>query len=264
MLVVKALLSYHWGFSVRKPFFSAQQPTFRVPPPTTLMGALARAFASASGWPETFRSNGGLFSSAARLYRACPWATAAIVDENVLPSVGPVETRDVMRAVIAHYLRRENVEPGAVMFAPQPHGKVYAPGFKLLAAFLFTDDGEAREASRLAWSICAVGCKESLVSVEDVRLLSLDRVSDRLVETRFYFEKALARKGPATGFIEEDMTMPSSEHYQVARVKVNVETCIVPLGPVRVEVAEDKALVLRDEEGDCYIISKDRVGGLGA
>jgi len=258
-MVVKVLFSYHWGFSVRKPFFSAQQPTFRAPPPTTLIGSLARAFAVARRWPEAFEEDGRLYSTAARLYKVCPWATAALIDENVIPSIGPVETRDAIRAVIAHYLRRENIKPSVALFAPQPHGKVYAPSFKLLASFIFTDEAEAREASRLAWSIPAVGCKESLVSVKDVRLLKAEEIVEELVKTRYYFEKSLARRYPATGFMEEDMTMPSTEHYQLARVKVNVETCIVPLRPIRVEVIRNKAMILKDEEGDYYILNKGRV-----
>jgi len=253
MKAVKVELEYHWGFSIRRPYLSASEPSLKIIPPTSLIGALSRGLAYLNGWSEVVERENKYYSSAIRILNKCKWATMALKG-TFLPGIGLVETRDILRAVIAHYQRRENIEPGAVMFAPQLHGRVYAPSLRVCAVYIVEDD-YLTEVSRATWGILALGCKESLVSVEDVKVVGLEESKERIVETRFLFERKLIKSVKRGDYMEDTGSIPTPLHYQLASVKREATTYILPLRRIEVEVATE-GLVLKDEEGDKYIVSE--------
>ena len=65
ILRVKAGLS--WGFMIHVPFQTASPQPIPYPPPTTLVGALAAAYARWKDYPETLLFNGRPYSFAVRL-----------------------------------------------------------------------------------------------------------------------------------------------------------------------------------------------------
>jgi len=255
-VVVEALL--HWGYSVKRPVFSAAQPALRVPSPTTFLGALARSKAYIDKLPEVVGGEKP-YSSTVELLDVVPWASMALVDEDyVNPVTGLIETHDILRAVIAPYLRRENVYPGSPMlFGPQPHGKIYAPGMRVEVVYLV----RRGDVLRYAYGIMALGSKESIVSVSSAREVDVEEAGG-VVETRFYFPRRLASKVEGN-YLTETLSSPHRDHYAVAEVKdlyVNWEEYVVPIRPVRV-TPSGEAAVLRDSEERVLLVPREVVEG---
>jgi len=249
---------------VKRPVFSASQPALLVPPPTALVGALARAASYFHGWPEVIRDGSIMRSSACFLLDRIRWAATALVDERFVgPLLGLVETRDLTRALIAPYQRTDNVYPGSpLLFGVQPHGKVYAPSMKVAALFLATDERVADYAR----CILSVGSKESVTSVDEVAVSRAEVFDAREVETRYYFPSNLAEvlPDPEGGrAVRELLSLPDASHYELARAKdlrANLREFVVPLDRVRVRLAEDAVAVL-DPEGEVVVVPKRVVEG---
>jgi CRISPR-associated protein Cas5a/b/c len=267
LYAVKALLEFHWGYSVKRPIFSAAQPALLVPPPTALLGALARAASYLRGWPEVVQDGSAMRSSASLLLGSVRWAALALVDERFAgPLLGPVETRDLTRALIAPYQRADNIYPGSpLLFGVQPHGKVYAPSMRAAALFLATDESVADYAR----CILSVGSKESLVSVDEVKLAEVKTARAAEVETRYYFPSDLGEVLPGSGgagegrAVRELLSLPDLSHYELARVKdlgANWREFVVPLGRVRVKLAEGAVAVL-DPDGEAAVVPRRVVEG---
>ncbi|RLF07332.1 MAG: type I-A CRISPR-associated protein Cas5 [Thermoprotei archaeon] len=263
MKLLKILAELHWGYAIRRPVFSAAQPTVRAPPPTTLLGALARAYTTIKQIPEITTQGGRLFSSTIKLLEICPWATLALIDERLInPVIGPIETHDILKAVIAPYLRRENVYPGsAMLYGPQPHGKIYAPSMNVTLAY-FVQDEYADELMRSAYGIVALGCKEAVVSIKEVHLVDFTEIHERMVKTAFYFPKK-AGIPLSGGYVMDLFTLPKAEHFELAKVKdlsKLSEEFIIPLGSIEVQVSHEAAVV-KDAEGDVLLIPREVMRG---
>ena len=203
--ILSVELAYHWGFWARPPIFSARQPTMTVPPPTTLVGALARGLvnlARAEGRhvPEWARKDGEyVVPLAAELsrgieavyYRVISGVVTALVDKN--------------RVFQAPYVREGNVlEDPSQMFAVRDLGKAYAPGVRAEAAFLIDLEvvkglGGPQRLIAAAHSITRIGPAEGVVAVTKAELTPLDEcregVNDR--EPCPYFP------------LKEDMELPT-------------------------------------------------------
>lgn len=268
LYAVRALLEFHWGYSVKRPLFSASQPALLVPPPTTLLGALARAAAYFHGWPETIQEGQALYSSARLLLEKIRWAAAALVDERFVgPLLGPAETRDLTRALIAPYQRADHAYPGSPMlFGVQPHGKVYAPSMRVAVFFLATDE----KVGDYARCILSVGSKESVVSVDGVEVSEVRVVGAHEVETCYYFPSDLGDVLQSPGNAEkrralrELLSIPDVSHYELARVKdleANWREFVVPLGRVRVRLASERAAAVLDPEGEVVVVPRWVVEG---
>ena len=258
LLVVKAVVEFHWGYSIKRPAFSAAQPALLVPPPTTLLGALAKAAASLKGWPEAFAAapGGALYSSAARILELVPWAALALRDERfVSPLLGIFETRDITRALIAPYLRRANVRPDSpFLFAVQPHGKVYAPSMRADVLFL----ARSREVGEWALGLQSLGSKEGVVSTLDVEVAEArPRGASGAVETSYYFPSRLRRLASGSA-AREVLSMPSREYYRLGEVRdvaSESEEFVVPLGRVAVTPSPDAA-VIEDPSGEAVLVPR--------
>jgi CRISPR-associated protein Cas5a/b/c len=267
LYAVRALLELHWGYSVKRPLFSASQPALLVPPPTALLGALARAAAYFHGWPEAIQDGLALYSSARLLLERVRWAAAALVDERFIGPLGPVETRDLTRALIAPYLRTDHAYPGSPMlFGVQPHGKVYAPSMRVAVLFLATDE-KVRDYARC---ILSIGSKESVVSVDGVEVSEVRVAEASEVETRYYFPSDLGEilqspEGAEGGrAVRELLSIPDVPHYELARVRdlrANSREFVVPLERVRIRLAGGAAAVL-DPEGEVAVVPKWVVEGV--
>ncbi|RLF03498.1 MAG: type I-A CRISPR-associated protein Cas5 [Thermoprotei archaeon] len=258
LLAVRAVIEFHWGYSVKRPVFSAAQPAHIVPPPKPLLGAFARVIASVRRWPEAFIEEDALYSTAARLLDEILWAALALIDERFIsPLLGLVETRDVIRALIAPYQRRNNIYPGSpFLFGIQPHGKVYAPSMRALATFLVRSE----EAAYLAYALQCMGSRESIISVYEIEVGEARPLRQSEVETLYYFP---ARLGSVErgAFMRELLSAPNKDHYLLGRVHdvaANWEEYIVPLEPVSV-APSPRAAVVADPAGTPLIVPRDVV-----
>ncbi len=166
-IYVTVLLEAQWGWSVRVPGASVGGASLPLPPPSTLVGALASPLARMLGWGETIVEKGVVYSSTLKLVRHLEAAGARIVDGVA------AFFSDPLKAVNIPYLRPQNRLNENMWFSLQAMGAYSAPSVKLEATLVFKDtlleegvDEKTLEAA--AWSISRIGCKEGLVHVSSV------------------------------------------------------------------------------------------------
>lgn len=272
LLAIKVEIEFHWGYSVKRPIFSASQPALLVPPPTSLVGALAGAAGYANGWPEAFQQGpltrkgrrgfitSEFYSSAARILKEVAWASLALTDSRFIgPLIGIAETRDIIRSLIAPYQRRTHVYPGSkTLFGVQPHGKIYVPSMR--AHLLYLAKGE--EVVRWARTIGRIGSKESIVSVVDAEIGEA-RILDGVehVRTQYYFPARLGEVMEKGGFLREVLSVLKESHYRLATVQdigIMWEEFIVPLKRVCVRPSDD-AVALEDPSGEHLLVPREVV-----
>ncbi len=175
---------FHWGFWARAPIFSARQPTMSLPPPTTLVGALARGVAQlarARGVPvpEVILRGGVYEVPLAPDIAKCIAAVYYRVLEGVVTTAV-----DKTRYFQAPYIRGENLEDRSQWFGVRDVGKAYAPGVTAEAAFLIDADCplKPKELAVAAHSITRIGPAEGVVAVERVSFTPLEECKDGLNE----------------------------------------------------------------------------------
>ncbi|QIW22819.1 type I-A CRISPR-associated protein Cas5 [Sulfolobus sp. S-194] len=173
MIYSKVFLKLHWGFYVSYPEASKAKPSFYLPPPTTLIGALS--YGKYRGIDtKAFKGKAG--SPALELKVK---AAASFSDEFV-----GGYTEDIIRSVIMYFQRRERRGDPKFRYGVVPTGKIYAPN--QIVKVVYVAEMEKEELERLSWSITRLGCKECLVSVEDVEIGEAKMVKGK-VRTSYYF-----------------------------------------------------------------------------
>lgn len=246
--VLRVVLELHWGYSVKHPLFSAAQPSFRFLPPTSLIGSLAFAVASREGWVEVLVDGSDLYSYTAKLMDDIPWVAYRFL--NIDP-VYVIETRDLVRTLVAMYVRKNHVYPGSpYLWAVQAHGKIYVPSI-LIEVLYVIRDGTADKLFKYAWGITRVGTKESLASVKSVELLSAEIEDSTTVSTAFSFARSLAE--PVEGnYMVARLPIPDREWYRLSVIRDPspfLDEHILPRTVVKAKVTERGATL--------------RVGGVG-
>jgi len=165
--LVLAKTKVFWGYSIKYPTQTAAQDSIPIPPPTTALGALAAAYAKYLKLPETLIAGGRIYSTAAKLLLdgIVKYATSALITPVA------VKHSDVTRNIMLIYQRHRESK---YHFAAQAMSKVYATSIKnqLVLAYVVRDD-QAELISKIAWGITAVGCKEGLVSVNEVAVYNI-------------------------------------------------------------------------------------------
>ncbi|QKR00723.1 type I-A CRISPR-associated protein Cas5 [Metallosphaera tengchongensis] len=178
----KVRLKLHWGFSVSVPLAAKAKPSFFLPPPSTLKGALSfskyRGVDTVGG-----RSPASEFEDVL--------AFARFSDDTVASY-----SEDVVRNVVLLFQRPERREDRTYWFNIVPTGKVLSPAGEIVSVFV-TNKFTKKELEDMGWSIMRLGSKEGLVSVEEVETGEAKAVSGK-VSTKYYF--------PATAAVEESHT----------------------------------------------------------
>jgi CRISPR-associated protein Cas5 subtype I-A len=164
---------FSWGYTVRPPGPSAGGPSLPLPPPSTLIGALAAGVARLLGWGEVVveapaggRGRGSRVSVASSAWRLARHALAAGARLQ-----GPVALwQDVVRYSTLPYQTPGNLADPAQWFGAQNFGLAMAPGAVLDMVVVF-DDSIADEGvtpgvlGAAAASIQRLGGREGLVHV---------------------------------------------------------------------------------------------------
>ncbi|MCY0860746.1 MAG: type I-A CRISPR-associated protein Cas5a [Sulfolobaceae archaeon] len=171
-LYSKVTLKLHWGFSVSYPSVSKSKPSFLLPPPSTLKGALS--FGKYRGKDVI----NGKYSPAKEFEDMLAYARYS--DDTVASY-----SEDVVRNLVMYFQRPERRAERRYWFNIVPTGKVISPSGKIIAVFI-TDQLSREELEKLSWSIVRLGSKESIVSVEEVEIGEAKPISSR-VKTRYYF-----------------------------------------------------------------------------
>jgi len=213
---LRVIIEFHWGYSIKYPMFSASQPSFKFPPPTTLLGALSASLVYCEEATEVFADGDRLYSYAAKILDVAPWVTFRFTGIEDLGFL--LETRDLTRTLIAQYVRSDNVYPlSPYVWAVQTHGKIYAPTIALDVVYLAREEATKRIA-RCAWGITRVGTKESIVSVRSIDILDVKLATGETVETQYSFNRALAE--PIAGeYVTSRLPVPDREWFRLGEVR---------------------------------------------
>ncbi len=251
----------HWGFSSKTPLATAAQPTFKLPPPTTLLGALA--YAINYGGPEVEISGNILRSPVTKLFNYIPWITMRTIHPDNPGLL--VETLDINRVSLVLGIRAQNIKEPLDIWGIQPHGKIVFPCMEIEAIYFVKSD-RVEEVARAAWGIVRIGTRESLASVRSVEVRSLRMIS--IAEIEIIHVTPLNLISTISGelgknYIEVDLPRYDQRWFEYSLTKNPYELLtryIVPITKLRVKPSTSAA-VLSDDRGTNYIVPIDIVRG---
>ena len=130
-IALKVEGEFHWGFSVRLAGASAAARSYLVPPPTTLLGALARNLFTT----EALMIKGRVTSSTINLLRAVKVATFKYLEGKEFFSL-PVPFIDIIRTSRIPYLRTTHRREKERWFGVSGFGRIYAPSSKFNVLYI--------------------------------------------------------------------------------------------------------------------------------
>ena len=173
MILLRMFFKFHWGFWARPYIFTARQPTMTVPPPTMLVGALARGLAEvkrARGrWVPEYAREGG------RYYVPLAYELARCVERVYfrLWSGGVSAAADKTRVFQGPYIRSENLRDPSQWFGVRDVGKAYAPGAEAEFAALIREGCPIGldELEAAAHAVTRLGPAEGLIAVSRAEYL---------------------------------------------------------------------------------------------
>jgi len=198
---LKVTGEFHWGYSIRAVSESAAAHPYMVPPPSTLIGALSYGLTRVRGLSECTNIEGKLASRTLEAYSIVSWATFGLQDERKEMAIVAHGYSDPVRLFRLPYQRgaRHEWAQRDMWFGVAAHGKTYYPtgGFKILYLIRKREaeeilGGDYQEILlRSCASICRLGSREGLVSIESVELSEdLQRINPP-ARTSLYFPARL-------------------------------------------------------------------------
>jgi len=154
-----------WGYSIRTYPASATQASLPIPPPTSVVGAVAHAYGTVESIHKEYCSlNGDILSFAAQFVEdfGVKYAGVCLLDKMAVPTLQTIRffTMPVRapRITIEEFARHRKV---AEMFAPVQLGYMAYPGGQLTLILL----SEKQVPYNVLWSLSRIGSKESAVEV---------------------------------------------------------------------------------------------------
>jgi len=209
MLGIRVEGSFHWGFWVRIPNTSKVQPSLQIPPPTTLIGALA--------YPLFRRVDKGEVEAIKKDQKEGVASFVKLLDDTIITCsiylVGKAYyIEDSSKYITLSFQRksvdkrnREEVKLGGRRYLPRYRsgtiktGKVIYPDGMAVIAYLLNLEKLTRlfgkdireEIENAAWQITRVGSKESIFSVNNVETKEMPPLKGDFV-TKFYFPATAA------------------------------------------------------------------------
>ena len=222
-LIIKA--EYHWGYWIRVPYSSKLQSSLPLPPPTTLLGALASSLVRGGflKGPDGGKLFGEMLVTSikvGRRERVDFRSPASLLDDALITASAALSdkryafiTDDINKYVTLLFQAKtmEEVDGERVPRRYLPKykagaiycGKVYYPSGPIEAAYLFdfaklekVIDGDPAHALEMAaWNINRIGSKESLATIRKVSCMELSKsdISKGVVETKFYFPSSAGK-----------------------------------------------------------------------
>jgi CRISPR-associated Cas5-like protein len=172
-LYVYTRLVFSWGFSVRPPGLSAGGPSLPLPPPSTLVGAIAAGVARILGWPEAelLAVSTGRRGASRLAITSSTWRLARHLLAAGARLRGPVaQAQDLVKYSTLPYQSPGNIADPSQWFGAQNFGLALAPGIELDAVVVLDDEVEDEGVTRevleaAATAIQRVGSRESIVHV---------------------------------------------------------------------------------------------------
>jgi CRISPR-associated protein Cas5a/b/c len=203
--------------STYTPYASTSANVYFLPPPTTLVGALAYAYRRSLGIFKELRDDGA--SDAVELVeKGIVRYTAAGVDEHFTVA-------NTVERVYQHpYLRKKYWKKEEMTYTVGVRSHVFLR--RLYILYIVT----SKEVARYSYAITRIGRKESLVSVDKVLVAPVKELVDyksETCETGFYFPVSIAKNyTPKDAWIEIEMPKLVKENF--IKKTVAVERFAVP------------------------------------
>jgi CRISPR-associated protein Cas5a/b/c len=226
--LLKVDLRLAWGFTVKTPTTSAAEMTLLCPPPSTLIGALARGLSHLhEDWSECIINNktGVVESSAVRLLDFIVSAHFGFSE-----TVAMTPWSDLARSYAVIYQQRQHRPKPEMWFGVHAGGRVYAPGSKVQMIFVI-NEARAKDGLGTSWKdylrkaglcISALGGKEGLIVADNVEVKKGSIVEGGSLKTIYYCPKeALVDYEPEKLYEEEfwDHRKKSSHWRQPVKAK---------------------------------------------
>jgi CRISPR-associated protein Cas5a/b/c len=198
------------------PYSTVSANTYPLPPPTTLVGALAYAYLRSRNDFRELASDGSSLASELLKSRAVLYAVAG-TDE-------PFTIIQTTERVYQHiYLRAEHRKRMDMAYTVGVRSGTILKNFYMF--FIVSDS----ELAKYCYAITRVGRKESLVAVENVEVTPLSKAvtEGRYCETYFYFPMSIAEEyGPTDMWMQIDMPTLVQENF--AKRGIVTERFVVP------------------------------------
>ena len=245
---------FHWGFSIRTPYGSAAQLSYRVPPITTIVGALAQAYAL------THRDSIGEVPMGKLMYEFWKNYKIKYVSTSIVPTI-PFQTliryfRGYYQTAEMYYDLVMKREPIASLYGPVGFG--YISSVNGLCNIVLISEGEIEP--QIFNSVTRLGSKESVLTTIDSIALEdecLEEIKSNnfVYDVKFSFPREIAREVSGNYAIELHpwpITAKEWQDYclrQAKFPKVTHKEIIAPIlfalpdRGVRVEVVEDVYVV---------------------
>jgi CRISPR-associated Cas5-like protein len=180
---------FHWGFWVRQAYASARQDTVPLPPPSTLVGALA------SGLAAVLRdvckapvAELGYAAEAIEVPLIAKLVKSGAVIETYFKVVDGygIKRVDITRMFQAPYIRRANLQDVMQWFAVRTVGKVYSPHMRFEAAYLV----DLAKAESIFKGVCKGLAVESLLKLGALSISRIGPVEGVVTVLRTCLDKA--------------------------------------------------------------------------
>ncbi len=193
--LLKVDLKFAWGWSIRTPTTSAAEMSLLFPPPSTLIGALARglSYLLKDEWTECIfdQKRKILRSSAIKLLKFTASAHFGLSTN----SIGVTPWSDITHSHAVPYQQIQHRPKKDLWFGIHASGKIYSPNS--LSHIIYAINGsKAREFLGEDWkkqlriaahSIIAVGGKEGLTVTYRAEIFEAKLVEKESIETSYYF-----------------------------------------------------------------------------
>lgn len=250
--------------SVNLPMIARSGGSFLLPPPTTLMGALAFAYMKGTGrQAEIIEMKSGVYSSAVllldKVLYACAGTRFYVYTRHIERVFTITYQKDTRREQLERYARGEKIKNSlefmrALRLAYGVGSRGALLTDKLYIFYIVRDEDLVHYAN----SIVRIGSKESRVIVR--RVVKYDNIESLIrnvssVKTIFYLPKCLALRAQNA----EEVEMPTLQHdnFGISLIP-KTEWYIVPkpysLNPMIVDLNERKAVALYLEDVDSYVV----------
>jgi CRISPR-associated protein Cas5a/b/c len=237
MYAVLVKLKAPYGISVYQPQASTTAPTYTLPPPTTLIGALAYPYLRKSINLEVEVVGGKLYSPARRLLNKVIYASAG--------AGGYFRSRDIERIFQVIYMRKKHWDKSEMFYSVGVRGVTYYLNEDIYGLYIISDPSLLN----YVYGIVRLGRKESIVIVEDVIIEKLENVV-RAVDkgsftTFFYFPTRVAAYCPEGNAYTLRMPKLSEVNFTSTKLPETEEYCI-PYREIQSELKEGGALISID------------------
>jgi len=210
MLGLKIEGTFHWGFWVRIPHTSKQQSVLPIPPPTTLLGALAFPLVR-GGFIKNDGNKLGEYILCASCKEVDFKSTAALLEDAVFGCSAYLSDKGMLWEDLSRYItlqfqtktqhKEEEIAAGGRRYLDKYRmgainaGKIFYPNGKMTFFYLINPDIFAqllappwdRTLEDACWNICRIGSKESIFSVKKVSMMDCSEHSNETIKTKLYF-----------------------------------------------------------------------------